>query len=190
MTETSSSPSSKQTRTDKAIDKSDSFMTYLTHKSLVPTLIVLIFLYVIILVFCGYVLFRNEEVPITVINICFAVQLGIASVCFSWYRTFSDQKIKLLNSIRRIGESSFLSAVLFLLAAMIKYAPILAKTVIKVRGNQLFHYGALVANIAANIFFIIAIFKFMHTLLSLFQVLRLRQSDTFHSGLCEKDYKV
>jgi hypothetical protein len=56
----------------------------------------------------------------SVTNILFAILAVTANVCFSWARTVNTNS-RLFKTIRYTGELGLLSAILFLLASMMKY---------------------------------------------------------------------
>jgi len=61
---------------------------------------------------------KNDTTPVSYVG--FAVLAATANICFSWART-TNSNSNLFKNIRYCGELSFLSTVLFLLAAIMKY---------------------------------------------------------------------
>lgn len=96
----------------------------------------------------------------------FALLLAFATVCFSWSRTLIEEHREQALKITRLGEASFFIAILFLVAAILKYYQVQSSN-----GNNL--YTAFLMGIVNVVFPVIFFSAACATLYILYQIIRI-----------------
>lgn len=84
---------------------------------------VLPFLFTVFVIdFISLKLFRAEVIELSIVNFAFAIPAAISSICFSWSSTYNIQDdFDLIKKIRRLGERSLQSTIIFLFILGFKY---------------------------------------------------------------------
>jgi hypothetical protein len=121
MSTENTKPIKKESKIILVTRKVYDFISSLIFINRYPLAILIILVMLVLLGFIFFIVGANSSVILQITNFAFAILLGLASVCFSWVRTFDSPENKIAISIRQSGELSLLAAILFLIASALNY---------------------------------------------------------------------